>query len=116
MPNKRDIGQARETEAIAYFERKEWELLCRNFSCRLGEVDLIFMEPKGTIVFVEVKFRSSNDFGFGQEFVGPLKQARVTKAAIFFIRQMADSFSFCPARSFPFRKKSIPFEFMVNYG
>ena len=85
--NTQEIGKKYESEAERFFEACGWQLLDRNFTCRMGEVDLIFKDLEGTIVFVEVKYRSRIDFGFGQEFVGPLKQSRMTKAALTFIKQ-----------------------------
>ena len=87
MTTTKEIGRQYESEAASYFERKGWQLLARNFSCKLGEVDLIFRDPAGTVVFVEVKFRSRNDFGFGQECVGYKKQAKMAKAALAYIKE-----------------------------
>lgn len=57
----------------------------RNFSTRLGEIDLI-MEKKDTLVFVEVRERQSNRYGSPAETVTPRKQARIAKAALMFIK------------------------------
>ena len=82
----RDVGEQFETQAADFLTNLGWSLLDRNFSCRTGELDLILRDPSGAIVFVEVKYRTRNDFGFGQEFVGWKKQRRMTLAALFYIK------------------------------
>lgn len=81
------IGRQRESEALAYFKRRGWRLLERNFLCKAGEIDLILEDPEKTVVFVEVKFRSGTGFGEPQEFVDFRKQARMGRAALFYIKQ-----------------------------
>ena len=81
------VGKKYESAAAAFLKKRGWKLLHRNYSCRLGEVDLIFRDLKGAIVFVEVKFRFSRDFGSGEEFVGAEKQKRLARAALFYIKE-----------------------------
>ena len=85
--NWRKVGENHEGRAASYFERLGWDLISRNYSCRAGEVDLIFADREGAIIFVEVKFRSRSDYGLGQEFVDFRKQSRMAKAALFYIKQ-----------------------------
>ena len=87
VSNKRKIGESEETRAVAYFNALGWKLFSRNYQCRLGEIDLIFRDPKGAVVFVEVKFRSDLEYGPGQAAVGSTKQKRMIKTALFFIKQ-----------------------------
>ena len=46
-----------------------------------GEIDLILRERDGTVVFVEVRSRSSNAFGGAGSSIGAIKQQRVVFAA-----------------------------------
>jgi putative endonuclease len=55
-------------------------VLERNYRSRLGEIDLVCQE-KGTIVFVEVKTRTSDLYGEGMEAVGPHKQRKLYRLA-----------------------------------
>lgn len=80
------IGGAGEAQARAYFERKGWRLADRNWSCRAGELDLVFEQPDGTVVFVEVRFRSRGDYGLAQETVRFSKQSRLLKAALLYLK------------------------------
>ncbi|HET6490073.1 MAG TPA: YraN family protein, partial [Syntrophales bacterium] len=60
-------------------------ILERNYRCPLGELDIIAREGK-TVVFVEVKTRSSARFGSPQEAVGPRKQRRMTAIALYYLK------------------------------
>jgi len=55
-------------------------LLVRNYRCRLGEIDLIARDSD-TLVFVEVRLRTSAAFGGAAASIGAAKRARMTRAA-----------------------------------
>jgi putative endonuclease len=55
-------------------------VLARNWRCRAGELDLVVAHGK-TIVFCEVKTRTSDAFGLPAEAVTRAKQARIRKLA-----------------------------------
>ena len=111
MTSARALGSEQEAKAVLYFENLGWKLLARNFRCRLGEIDLIFRDPRGCVVFVEVKFRSHFGFGAGQESVGAKKQGRIAKTALFYIKQnglQGNDFRFDVAALGPGRVEHIP--------
>ncbi len=81
------VGAERESEAETFFINKGWVLSARNYRTPLGEVDLIFREPDGTVVFVEVKYRTRSDYGSASEMVSVSKQRKVVKAALAFIKR-----------------------------
>ncbi len=53
----------------------------RNFSCRSGEIDLIFSDSDGVICFGEVKYRSDFRKGFPEEAVDRRKQRRICRTS-----------------------------------
>jgi putative endonuclease len=55
-------------------------LLARNWRCRHGEIDLI-AEEDGTVVFAEVRSRSSSGFGGAAESITSAKRDRLLAAA-----------------------------------
>ena len=55
-------------------------LLARNWRCRHGEIDLI-AEEDGTVVFAEVRSRSSDGFGGAAESITGAKRSRLLAAA-----------------------------------
>jgi putative endonuclease len=64
---------------------KGWIFISQNFYTRFGEIDLIFIDPDNTLVFIEVKTRSSNNLGFPEEAVNSRKIANIRKSAEIFI-------------------------------
>lgn len=60
--------------------------LARNFTCRVGEIDLV-MEDGATIVFAEVRYRESAAFGSPLETITSTKQRRVVRAAQVFLQR-----------------------------
>jgi putative endonuclease len=76
----RSVGQRGEDEAARLLESHGLELLQRNYRCRGGEIDLV-MRDGSTLVLVEVRLRSSGEFGGAAASVGPKKQRRFAHAA-----------------------------------
>jgi len=64
--------------------RQGFDILARRYSHGTGEVDIIAFENE-TLVFVEVKTRSSRQFGEPWEFVDRRKQYRIRETAERFI-------------------------------
>lgn len=61
-------------------------LLTRNFTTRFGEIDLV-MKEKNSIVFIEVRYRDSAQFGDGAASVGLGKQTKLIRAAQRYLQQ-----------------------------
>jgi putative endonuclease len=80
MTRHLDVGRAGEDLAVRFLKKKGYKLLERNHESPFGEIDLIFMD-KGTVVFVEVKTRTSEAFGRPSDAVGPAKRKRIARAA-----------------------------------
>lgn len=78
--DNRARGQFYEDKACEYLSKAGLRLLCRNYTTRQGEVDLI-MQQADTLVFVEVKYRQANHFGRAIEAVTYRKQQRILAAA-----------------------------------
>ena len=80
MAGNRDIGKKGEREAEDFLIEKGFRILERNFRFKRCEIDLIALK-EGLLVFVEVKVRSSNTFGFPESFVSNQQVERITEAA-----------------------------------
>lgn len=74
------LGTHGEDVAVSYLQKQGYAVLARNFRTKGGEVDII-AQVKDTLVFVEVKARSSSRFGFPEEAVGTSKRQRIARAA-----------------------------------
>lgn len=81
--NRREQGKQYEAKAAAFLEARGVRIIARNFRCRQGETDLIGLQ-EGCLVFVEVKYRSSEISGTPEEAVGALKQQRICRTSDYF--------------------------------
>lgn len=77
----RAAGNAGETAACVYLEKKGWRILERNYTVKGGEIDIIAADG-GCLVFVEVKARKNTRYGYPSEFVTEKKQQRLVSAAL----------------------------------
>lgn len=74
------IGMRAEEKARSWLERSGWVCLEQNARTRFFELDLV-MKDGDTIVFVEVKYRKSNDYGGGAGAISTDKQRRLIAGA-----------------------------------
>ena len=88
MQTTREQGQYTESLACEYLEAKGLKLIEKNYNCRLGEIDLI-MQDNDSLVFVEVRYRRSNNFGSGAESITNSKQSKLIKTASLYLQQHA---------------------------
>jgi len=75
---RRARGAAGEDLAARWYEGQGYEVLERNWRRRQGELDLI-VRRGATVVFVEVKTRTTDRYGTGAESVLPAKQRRIRR-------------------------------------
>jgi len=78
--DKRSLGNWGESKACRYLMLRGYRILERNYSCRMGEIDIIARKGR-FIVFVEVKLRKDNKFAYAREFVTRSKQERIISTA-----------------------------------
>lgn len=79
-------GAAGEVLAARYLRDHGYDILCANYRCRFGEVDII-AETDTYIVFVEVKSRAQDALYTPREAVTAEKQRRIIKTALLFLSQ-----------------------------
>ncbi|MCG7907510.1 MAG: YraN family protein [Candidatus Thiodiazotropha taylori] len=79
-------GEAAEQLAVDYLSRRGLKLVTRNFRCKVGEIDLV-MREKRTLVFVEVRYRQSDDYGSALESITPSKQRKLLAAANLYLQK-----------------------------
>lgn len=80
MAGHNELGKQGEDAAVKYLEAKGHRILCRNYRYSRAEIDIISLE-KGILIFTEVKTRSSDKFGFPEEYVDNKKIRLVKEAA-----------------------------------
>lgn len=84
--HNRKLGARGEEAAVQYLMRCGYEILERNWHCKSGEADIIAMD-EDTLVFIEVKTRTSEVAGLPEDAVTPEKRHRYECIAIEYLRQ-----------------------------
>ena len=84
--NKKNAGLEAEKLAATFLAENGLKLIMQNYHCRFGEIDLVMTDAK-TLVFVEVKLRSSNQFGGAAASITPQKQQKMILTAQHYLQQ-----------------------------
>lgn len=79
-------GMMGEEAAARTLKKARYKIVERNFRTPAGEIDIVARDRK-TLVFVEVRTRSSVEFGLPQETVTGRKRKRLCKAARWYLRK-----------------------------
>jgi putative endonuclease len=83
---KKELGKKGEEKALRFLKKKGYRIIEKNYVCKMGEMDLIAKE-KDTLVFIEVKTRTSTMFGPPQLAVTKFKQRQLSKVALNFLKE-----------------------------
>ena len=84
--NKRQIGTEYEQDACRFLTNRGMEIICTNYRCRAGEIDIIARD-NDTLVFCEVKYRSSGKAGGAFYAISRSKQDTIRKVAQWFMNE-----------------------------
>ncbi|MBH1942410.1 YraN family protein [Mobilitalea sibirica] len=82
--NKREVGTQYEYRAADFLRKHGYEIIHRNFRCRIGEIDLI-AKSEGYLCFIEVKYRSNTYHGFPAEAVNIRKIMKIHRTAQYYM-------------------------------
>ena len=82
----KEKGRSGERLAEQYLRKNGYRILSRNFTTDTGEIDLVATDDE-YLVFVEVKMRSSADFGLPSDAVDYSKQRRLAMTASRYIKK-----------------------------
>ncbi|OPY58193.1 MAG: hypothetical protein A4E55_01088 [Pelotomaculum sp. PtaU1.Bin035] len=74
------LGRQGEETAAQYLEKNGYSILCKNYRCRFGEIDVVAMDGD-ILVFVEVRSNSGDQFGLAEESITGRKQGKLRKLA-----------------------------------
>jgi uncharacterized protein (TIGR00252 family) len=88
-----DIGRVAEDAAAAYLKKQKLKIIARNWRTRWCEIDIIATKKK-IVYFVEVKYRKSESFGTGFDYITPRKLGQMQFAAEFWLASNTE-FSEC---------------------
>ena len=81
------LGTRGEAAAARFLKRRGYKIVARNELLHDGELDLVAVDRRRTIVFVEVKTRDSQDAGHPAEAVDLDKQRRLTCLAVAYLKR-----------------------------
>ena len=84
MAEHNELGKHGEELAVEFLQQNGYEIKETNWTFQKAEIDII-AQKENTLAIVEVKTRSSIDFGLPQDFVKPKKIQLLVKAVNEFV-------------------------------
>jgi putative endonuclease len=79
--SRRDTGARGEELAVAYLKKQHYKILETNFRVRGGEIDIV-AEKDRSVVFVEVRTKTTVSFGSPGESITETKKRRLINASL----------------------------------
>lgn len=86
---RKTLGLLGEELALQHLKANGLELVARNYRCRMGELDLVMMDGP-TLALIEVRCRSSRDYGGAAASIDWRKQRRLVRAAEHLLMKRAE--------------------------
>ena len=83
--DKQEIGRLGETAACEYLLKNGLMIIARNFRTPHGEIDIIARD-KDAVIFLEVKTRSSDQFGNPEDAVDVTKASHMIDSAEYYLQ------------------------------
>lgn len=82
VKSKKQTGDLGEKLAKKFLQKRKYNILAENFYIKGGEIDLVAEDNQSDeLVFIEVKARSSNQYGWPEWAVSSTKNHRIWRAA-----------------------------------
>lgn len=82
----RGRGRLAEADGVRWLQQQGYEILDRNVAYRAGEIDVVARDDE-TLCFVEIKARTSGEFGGALWAVNQRKQRQIASAAALYLAQ-----------------------------
>ena len=86
MADHNELGKKGEQMAVDFLLKNGYQILVRNYQYLKAEVDII-ARKEDVVCAVEVKTRSTSDFGDPQEFVKPKQIQQLVKAVDYYVTE-----------------------------
>lgn len=86
VTDRKTEGQRGEEIACKALKKRGYRILDKNFSCRHGELDIV-AEDNDVVCFIEVKSRSSENYGLPEEAVTRWKKRKLLNTAFVYIEK-----------------------------
>jgi len=88
LTDRKLLGRWAERHCERFLKGKGLKTLTRNFSCKLGEIDLVMVDTDGSIIFVEVRTKARREwesFSSPEETVTYPKRVKLSRTARYFL-------------------------------
>lgn len=79
------LGKRGEEIAEKFLRNKGYDVIERNYRCSIGEIDIICINDN-KLVFVEVRSRSTNNYGLPEESINFTKKKKIRAVALHFLQ------------------------------
>jgi putative endonuclease len=83
---RREVGKRGEDAATKFIKKRGYKVVERNFTCPVGEMDIIALDKK-TLCFIEVKTLSGRNYGPPEIAVNIHKQRKLSQVALAYLNQ-----------------------------
>lgn len=84
MYKRHETGRDGEELAYKFLIKNNYEIIMKNFRCKIGEIDII-AKDEDELVFVEVKTRKQKEYGLPAEAVNKRKRTHMFFVAEYFL-------------------------------
>lgn len=83
---RQQLGKKGEDLAVEHLQKYGYKIIARNYKNKIGELDIIASQKK-TLVFVEVKTKTEDEFGNPLEMIDWKKQRKLIKCIQYYLLQ-----------------------------
>jgi len=80
------LGSKGEDLAVKFLKKRGYKIIAKNYKTPIGEIDII-AEDGSILVFIEVKTRSDNSFGYPFEAVNHRKRQKLKNIALLYLKR-----------------------------
>ncbi len=87
--NRKEVGDRGEKAAQSFLKKKGYRIKETNYRCREGEIDIV-AEKKNCLIFIEVRTKTSGEFGSPEESVTGAKKNKLTATALSYVSSHKD--------------------------
>ncbi len=85
------LGIEGEELAVKFLKKKGYSIIARNYKTHVGEIDII-AKDSNIIVFIEVKTRTNDSFGYPFEAVDKRKREKLKNLALLYLKKQAHEY------------------------
>lgn len=86
---KQHVGEIGEKLAVEFLKKRDFRIIQRNYRCPHGEIDIIATK-KDTLIFIEVRTRTSSTYGAPEESITAFKKEKMVSSALYYCSHHSD--------------------------